>query len=155
MTARRSLASVVTVLLTLVAATAVASPAAAAYPACNNQVVVKSKGDIISHDPPVTTTIQTQLPSASGNIDCVIGLNAHNWSVVVLQLALNACHQAGLTVDGIYGPMTRNAVLWIQGYWGLTKDGIYGPKTRNVMEWPWREPGHDAYQCDWGADEGW
>lgn len=39
-------------------------------------------------------------------------------------------------IDGIYGPLTEQAVLAIQKVHGLTRDGIYGPSTRTVVAAP-------------------
>lgn len=46
-----------------------------------------------------------------------------------LQAALNQLTGAGLTVDGVAGNATRNAVRTFQGRNGLTQDGIAGPLT--------------------------
>ena len=53
------------------------------------------------------------------------------------QIWLNAGYSAGLTVDGLWGPKTRNAAtaalqaeLNAQFSKGLTVDGLWGPKTR-------------------------
>ncbi|WP_304619340.1 polysaccharide deacetylase family protein [Salipaludibacillus sp. CUR1] len=50
-----------------------------------------------------------------------------------IQSALNSAG-ANLTVDGIYGPKTRDAVLDFQsGYSSLVNDGIYGPQTKSQL----------------------
>ena len=38
-----------------------------------------------------------------------------------------------VTVDGIFGPNTRNAVIAAQRALGLTPDGIVGPITWNAL----------------------
>ena len=50
-------------------------------------------------------------------------------TVKTLQTMLNAVNNAGLTVDGIFGSGTKNAVVNYQKKKGLTADGIVGPKT--------------------------
>jgi hypothetical protein len=49
-------------------------------------------------------------------------------SVSLLQSLLNQ-HGANLTVDGIFGPLTANAVRNFQRQAGITVDGIVGPVT--------------------------
>lgn len=50
-----------------------------------------------------------------------------------VQSALNSAG-ANLTVDGIYGPLTRQAVLNFQSdYSGLVNDGVYGPQTKSEL----------------------
>lgn len=34
-----------------------------------------------------------------------------------------------------FGPMTRDAVINFQNFWGLTVDGIVGPQTWGVIDW--------------------
>lgn len=41
-----------------------------------------------------------------------------------------------LTVDGIFGPLTRSAVMAFQRQAGLTADGIVGPRTRAALGMP-------------------
>ncbi len=115
-----------------------AGPAQAAYPACNDHTV-EVWG--VYERPGGTAGYKTNIPSASGNIDCTLRSGAHNWSVVMLQIALNDCFNAGLAVDGQYGPRTRDVVTWFQAVKGITVDGVYGPQTRTLMLWGFRFPG--------------
>ena len=46
-----------------------------------------------------------------------------------IQRALNRAVAAGLTVDGVLGPLTRNAIRTFQRTRGLTTDGIVGAPT--------------------------
>ncbi|HEY7198755.1 MAG TPA: peptidoglycan-binding domain-containing protein, partial [Candidatus Dormibacteraeota bacterium] len=60
-------------------------------------------------------------------------------AVQVLQIALARCNNADLGssgADGIYGPITRNIVLFIQAANGIAADGVYGPQTLRVLRWP-------------------
>jgi hypothetical protein len=51
-----------------------------------------------------------------------------------VQSALNQLISAGLAVDGIVGPITRNAVRVFQQQQGLTVDGIVGPQTAGRIQ---------------------
>lgn len=53
--------------------------------------------------------------------------------VTYLQQDLNYINNAGLTVDGIFGTNTFNAVKAFQSKYGLTVDGIYGTQSYNKM----------------------
>lgn len=54
--------------------------------------------------------------------------------VSLLQNLLNSVHNAGLAVDGEYGPATVAAVKWFQEAHGLTVDGVCGPNTWQALE---------------------
>lgn len=51
-----------------------------------------------------------------------------------IQFDLNLLINAGLTIDGYYGPATRNAVVAFQGTAGITIDGVVGPQTWKAMQ---------------------
>lgn len=51
------------------------------------------------------------------------------YDVKILQQTLNKLMNCGLTVDGIFGAKTEQAVKKFQSQKGLTVDGIVGPKT--------------------------
>ena len=50
-----------------------------------------------------------------------------------VQQSLNQLQNAGLAVDGIAGPLTRNAVRAFQGRAGLVQDGVVGPLTEAAL----------------------
>ncbi|HEY0441535.1 MAG TPA: S8 family serine peptidase, partial [Xanthobacteraceae bacterium] len=58
-----------------------------------------------------------------------------------LQLALNSSINAGLVVDGLDGPATRDAIRRFQAARGLQVDGIAGPQTRTALRQGY-EPGY-------------
>lgn len=47
-------------------------------------------------------------------------------AIKIIQREMNGLISAGLTVDGIYGTATKNAVKRYQAHWNLTQDGIWG-----------------------------
>jgi len=51
-----------------------------------------------------------------------------------IQTCLNRVNNAGLNTDGIFGPLTRTAVVNYQSANGLTADGIVGPITWNHLQ---------------------
>src|SRR5215208_3711964 len=61
--------------------------------------------------------------------------HARSANTAALQTALRANHAYGGTVDGIRGPMTRQAVRRLQARHGLVPDGIVGPRTRAALGW--------------------
>lgn len=60
-------------------------------------------------------------------------IGSRGFEVDRLQADLNFCLGSALAVDGIFGPLTFEAVKVFQKLNGLSIDGIYGPKTYNKM----------------------
>ncbi len=83
----------------------------------------------------------------SKNADCTLRPGDANPGVFVLQDTLNRCYGAKLTLDAIYGPKTREAVLKVQVRHKISQDGIYGPETAGAMDWPLRSPDGKTVGC--------
>ncbi|MFE9446567.1 peptidoglycan-binding domain-containing protein [Streptomyces sp. NPDC006602] len=69
-------------------------------------------------------------------------------AVTALQRALNKCYSAGLTLDGAFGDLTEAALRRAQSASGATVDGEYGPNTRDHISWPvYRESTGQFVKC--------
>jgi len=86
---------------------------------------------------------QTGAPAAPGSSngpvildDCpVLAQGYQGGCVNELQTELNTDDNAGLPVDGIFGPLTRQAVITFQQQHGVTPaDGIVGPLTKAALD---------------------
>jgi peptidoglycan hydrolase-like protein with peptidoglycan-binding domain len=78
--------------------------------------------------------------------DCMLGPGDTSTAVARLQIDLNDCYGNNLTVDGIYGANTKNAVIAVQHREGVPQDGVYGPMT---IEYFWyQRSGQPAGACD-------
>ena len=67
-------------------------------------------------------------PSACSSGYPLVKLGSKNTYVMILQDALNNMGRP-LSIDGIFGNSTKNAVINFQRYYGLTPDGIVGCNT--------------------------
>ena len=73
--------------------------------------------------------------------NCDLGEGNDNMGVFYLQQDLNDCYKYSLALDGDFGPATLAALEHVQSIIGVTVDGVYGPNTRNAMQWsPPNEP---------------
>jgi len=70
--------------------------------------------------------------NSSGNFNCVDGIGNQGDAVRELQMSMNFCRGEHLTVDGIYGTQTSNAMKRAQKALGVPQDGVYGPQTRHA-----------------------
>lgn len=136
------------VLATALTATVLVPSAASAtdWPDCSSQYTVRHEG---GYDKYVT------FPSAGTRTTCEMGTwqgGAYNAGVVALQRALNACYLKGLTVDGRFGAKTRDALAAVQKAVGVKDDGIYGPLTANAMRWPAYNSDRLGVGCDTGSN---
>ena len=72
-----------------------------------------------------------------------------------LQRQLNEKRFAGLTVDGVYGTATRNAVIAFQKHMGMTANGLVGPVTWRTLLWHFDYPAFNATSlCDYSVGNG-
>jgi peptidoglycan hydrolase-like protein with peptidoglycan-binding domain len=78
--------------------------------------------------------------------DCgVLAEPYHGGCASQLQAELNAVDNAGLTVDGVFGPTTRKAVIIFQQEHGVTPaDGIVGPATKAALDAAASQPSPSA-----------
>lgn len=108
-------------------------PAAAAAVSCTGTTTVNAAV------PGVRITVPT-VGNGTGNWHCELGIGNTSSAVKRLQIALNdtTCSfiSPRLTVDGIYGPLTQQAVKQEQAIILVPIDGIYGPVTASQMLWP-------------------
>ncbi len=97
-----------------------ATPAA---PTCTSVVTVKSSSG----------ASYTQYPTSSaGSSQCYLRQGNTGMPVATLQRGMALCMGHPLVADGIYGPLTANAVASV----GQTGP-VYGPVTAGKMSWPW------------------
>ncbi len=73
--------------------------------------------------------------SATFKDNCELGVGNDSNAVLILQETLNSCYGAHLALDSDYGPLTKAAVEHAQSVVGVTVDGIYGPVTRDHIKW--------------------
>lgn len=70
-----------------------------------------------------------------GSPECRLAYGDKSEAVTVLQRHLSACNGVSLSIDGVFGPATRDAVIRVQRAGRVTADGIYGPQTASVVKW--------------------
>jgi peptidoglycan hydrolase-like protein with peptidoglycan-binding domain len=67
--------------------------------------------------------------------NCELGLGNDSQAVVALQETLDGCYGQSLATDGIYRSQTQEAVEDAQQAVHITVDGVYGPQTRDHINW--------------------
>ncbi|BFU48029.1 peptidoglycan-binding domain-containing protein [Krasilnikovia sp. MM14-A1004] len=104
-----------------------AGPATAAAPACSQAWQLKSVTGVIINFVP-------EAPGTKANTrfepTCELTRGQSNAGVRGLQFTLNHCYNAGLTIDGKFGPGTESALRAAQRKVGAKVDGRFGPDTR-------------------------
>ncbi|MBR3870241.1 MAG: peptidoglycan-binding protein [Clostridia bacterium] len=82
---------------------------------------------------PTTPNVPASTKKAITNTNQILSNGSSGSAVKELQTALNRIMNAGLTVDGIFGNGTQQAVKNFQSKYGLSVDGIAGPNTLNKI----------------------
>ncbi|MGH3681642.1 MAG: peptidoglycan-binding domain-containing protein [Natronosporangium sp.] len=99
-------------------------------------------------DHPINVPVPT---TGSGNGHCILVQGNRGAGVKVLQSAIFNCYPQlrGVLgpVDAIYGPNTRDAVIFVQAIEGVGQDGRYGPNTKNAMLWPGYDSRGNVVDC--------
>jgi hypothetical protein len=144
----RATTAILTTLTTLVTAgtavTVSAAPARAALAPCFTHSTQAqnpaNSGVVVSWNLPSIVREVREDGFRAANINCRLQVGDGGPGVFVLQDALRRClGHTSLPVDAIYGPLTRNAILWEQarnGFRPEDRDGVYGPQTRAVLRFP-------------------
>ncbi|MGW9496337.1 peptidoglycan-binding domain-containing protein [Streptomyces prasinus] len=101
------------------------SAAAAAYPWCTSSAWTQS----------ADTTWTTRPSTSSTDTTCVMAQGSTGAGVTSLQKALRHCYGRNIAIDGVFGPATEAALKYAQGRAGVSQDGEYGPVTRNAILW--------------------
>lgn len=73
--------------------------------------------------------------SSSAGYNCIMEVGVTGQGVKALQENLNKCYGRSLTVDGIFGNGTYNALMYAQSAAGIGVDGVYGSITRKNIKW--------------------
>jgi peptidoglycan hydrolase-like protein with peptidoglycan-binding domain len=71
----------------------------------------------------------------TGQDNCDLGVGNSSGAVVALQFELNDCYGQNLSPDGIFGAQTKAALEHAQSVEHVTVDGVYGPVTRDHLHW--------------------
>lgn len=108
---------------------AFAPAASAAYTVCNSKA---TSYDAYGH--------YIIAPGVNGRfgVTCYMAIGDTGAGVEVLQRTLNKCYGKSLVPDGIFGTLTKNALISAQAAAGIPtpdRDGEYGPQTRDALKW--------------------
>ena len=123
---RRALSALAALALALggaAAATAVAAPASAATPICNGHYV-----------PAGNRGVPGFVSGSSTTYKCTLYQGRTGDPVRWLQDTLKNCSGQKIAIDGRFGPATRAALVAAQKKAGVTADGVYGPVTAKALK---------------------
>jgi len=109
----------------------VSGPAEAATPTCNDMNYTNVRG---TTDEFRIAPAYYYSPTYYLTFNCQLRQGNTGEGVVALQRSLRYCYGYGLSLDGIFGPNTRSALVNTQRRVGTAADGIYGPNTRRAMK---------------------
>jgi peptidoglycan hydrolase-like protein with peptidoglycan-binding domain len=73
---------------------------------------------------------------SSGSELCSMQQGHQGVDVSALQRSLRTCHSQFISIDGDFGPHTKEALVAVQQVLRITADGIYGAQTRRSIEFP-------------------
>jgi len=94
-------------------------------------------------------------PSTWTRLIVSLGPGSRGEAVKVLQRLLNEKRGARLSVDGVYGAATRNAVVIFQNHVRMTPHGTVGPVTWRHLLWHYDYPAFTATTlCDYSVGNG-
>ena len=82
---------------------------------------------------PSETPAPAETPTSTNTLSLRLTTGSRGEEVKNLQIGLNEKINAGLVVDGIFGPLTKAAVIKFQLANNLAGDGIVGLLTRGVF----------------------
>ncbi|MGC4949382.1 peptidoglycan-binding domain-containing protein [Streptomyces sp. DT224] len=105
-----------------------ATPSVAASHECDRQEPITKNGTYVFYVP-----FQYEPIHQSG---CLVHKGAVGGEVKAIQRSLTRCYGRDIVVDGVFGDKTFAALKRVQAQIGVTADGVYGPKTRDAMVWP-------------------
>jgi Putative peptidoglycan binding domain len=106
----------------MVAVGVTGGPAHAATPRCNATDFINNLRGVLL-DVPVYRT------GGSSSVLCVMSQGDRGDDVNQLQWTLNYCYSERLTQDGVFGSLTKSALIRAQRREHISADGIYGPQT--------------------------
>lgn len=130
---RLALAGILTVVTLVVALMPPAAAPVSATASCNADAYYYYKGHRVRV--PVHYWLPQGETTTKTTTRCLMGVGSSGQGVEALQHTLNQCYDAGLAMDGIFGPRTRAALINAQRRAGTTPDGVYGPNTRDALRW--------------------
>lgn len=100
--------------------------------------------------------LHAKIPSvgSGGTTNCLLSYGDTGNGVRALQIALTNCNGKPYKakIDGIFGPLTRSAVFFVQDRENITEDGIYGPETKSNMFWPAYNIGDQLVGSCWSSN---
>jgi peptidoglycan hydrolase-like protein with peptidoglycan-binding domain len=91
-------------------------------------------------------------PQTWGALTPTVRRGSSGNAVRAVQTLLNAKRNAGLALDGNFGPLTESAVRTFQRHMGLSADGVVGPITWRHLVWHYDYPNFGTAMCDKDPD---
>lgn len=91
-------------------------------------------------------------PATWGALVVTLREGSTGMAVRAVQAQLNAKRRLGLAVDGVFSAAVRGAVVSFQTHAGISADGIVGPMTWKNLVWHYDYPDFGAGICDKDPD---